>query len=351
MPDDSQLFSADRVLSPFLEAVDAGASEALLGDLMASHADPVIRSVIRRKLAVSLSSSDGAARNQDALDLAGDITARLVAELRNLKRERETRVIADFKAYVAVTTYNGCHDYLRRLHPRRWQLRNKLRYLLTHRPDFAIWQGQDRDWLCGLSRWGRAGAIVDLGGDERQRRLRDFFDSNSVGNSFAGAPHDRQIESLLAWLGAPIRLDHLVELAAELWQVEDVRVTSDADGDRESLPDPAPDPGAKLDDRTYLERLWAEIGSLPQRQRAALLLNLRDSQGRGVVGLLPLVGIATIRQIASALETPAERFAEQWATLPWDDARIGSHLGVERQQVVNLRKAARARLTRRMRGW
>jgi DNA-directed RNA polymerase specialized sigma24 family protein len=115
------------------------------------------------------------------------------------------------------------------------------------------------------------------------------------------------------------------------------------------LPDPRADAAMDFDLRTRLRRLWSEIRQLPPRQCAALILNLRDEQGKGAVVLLPLTGTASMRQIAAVLEMPAARFAQLWNRLPLDDAAIGEMLGATRQQVINLRKAARARLARRMR--
>jgi DNA-directed RNA polymerase specialized sigma24 family protein len=115
------------------------------------------------------------------------------------------------------------------------------------------------------------------------------------------------------------------------------------------LPDPAPDAAAVLERRTYLSHLWEEIRQLPERQAAALILNLRDGQRRNAVALLPLTGVATMREIALAIGMPAERFAAIWNRLPLEDAAIAELLGVTRQQVINLRKSARERLARRMR--
>ena len=115
------------------------------------------------------------------------------------------------------------------------------------------------------------------------------------------------------------------------------------------LRDPAPDAALALERRTYLSSLWEEIRQLPARQAAALILNLRDGQRRGVVALLPLTGVATMREIARAIGMPAERFAAIWNRLPLEDAAIAELLGVSRQQVINLRKSARERLARRMR--
>jgi hypothetical protein len=101
-------------------------------------------------------------------------------------------------------------------------------------------------------------------------------------------------------------------------------------------------------DRGNLQRLWGEILELPARQRAALLLNLRDADGNGMLALFPLTGVATMRDIATALEMPARELAELWSRLPIEDARIAERLGVTRQQVINLRKSARERLSRRV---
>jgi hypothetical protein len=76
-------------------------------------------------------------------------------------------------------------------------------------------------------------------------------------------------------------------------------------------------------------------------------LSLRDQQGRSVLALLPVAGIAGIRQIAEALDIDAERLLEIWEELPLEDSKIGRQLSVTSQQVVNLRKSARERLARR----
>lgn len=123
----------------------------------------------------------------------------------------------------------------------------------------------------------------------------------------------------------------------------------EAEGLFDRLADPAPDAATALERRSHLERLWGEIRQLSPQQAAALILNLRDGEGRGAVALLPLTGVATMRDIARTLEMPAERFAEIWNRLPLEDSAIAESLGVSRQQVINLRKSARERLARRMR--
>ena len=71
--------------------------------------------------------------------------------------------------------------------------------------------------------------------------------------------------------------------------------------------------------------------------------------GSNALALLMILEIATFDQVAVALELAPERLAEIWSGLPLDDNSIAALLGVSRQQVINLRRAARERLARRVR--
>ena len=156
-------------------------------------------------------------------------------------------------------------------------------------------------------------------------------------------------------LNGPVALDDLVSVVAEIWQIKDLPVRSAQMGNEEAVSAIASAPAAefdlRLDQRRHLEQIWLEIGELPPRQRIALLMNLKDAQGRSAVALLPPLRIASIRQIAGMLGIPAERFAAMWNQLPLDDEAIAEQLGVTRQQVINLRKCARERLRRRTRAF
>jgi hypothetical protein len=107
----------------------------------------------------------------------------------------------------------------------------------------------------------------------------------------------------------------------------------------------------QVEKRIFLQRLWEEVQLLPLAQRTALLLNLRDASGAGCLALFPAVGVANLRQLAAVLELPLEEFAALWNQLPLEDAAIAKLLKLTRQQVINLRKTARERLARRLRGF
>lgn len=168
--------------------------------------------------------------------------------------------------------------------------------------------------------------------------------------SRAALPELSQALFLLA--GAPVRLDDILSVIADVQGVHDrgISLSSNLEHDFDVLSRPAEVSTylpLQMERRSYLRRLWAEISQLPRFQRVALLLNLRDAH-EGVIVLLPLAGVASIRQIAGVLEVSAEELSKWWNDLPFEDEAIAALLNVTRQQVINLRKAARARLGRRM---
>jgi DNA-directed RNA polymerase specialized sigma24 family protein len=337
------------LLLPLLRTAREPESEEGLARLIDEHAAPIIRGVIGGKLHAR--AGDHSAR-AEAEDLYGDVVVQLLARLRAFVADPEDHSIGDFRGYVAVTTYNACNLYLRRRYPARWRLKNRLRYALSRPGDFALWEGDNGDWLCGLRRW--RGLQNDA--TDGARRLRRFADDPSAARSAAGAPQSDLTDLLRAvfgHVGGPVKLEELVGVVAELQGVRDTVVAAVYSPDEPELggrsggSEVSTDFAVEVERRSYLRRLWDEIVGLPPMQRAALLLNLRAGD-EGVIALLPLAGVAGVRRIAEAVGVPAEQFAALWNDLPLDDAAIARLLGVTRQQVINLRKAARARLARRM---
>jgi hypothetical protein len=345
---------SDPLLLPLLRAATAADYEDCLRRLLLEHAQPVINRCVKKKLRVSLSAGDGRCENQDALELGSEIQTRLCAALQELRRN-PLRPINNFYSYVAVTAHNACHEFLRRKYPERHSLKNKLRYLMGHHARLTLWEAEGIV-LCGISEWRDANktavAETDLrlliestGGSSR---------SKTSGGNLRALSLPELVTELFNRTCAPVELDVLVSVVSDLlWikerrQLEDVRPEESSDEMLEALPDKSPGQALALESRLYLERLWSEIRALPARQRAALLLNLKDADGRGVIELLPLTGVATMRQIAMALEMSAEELAGLWNELPMDDATIALRLNATRQQVINLRKSARQRLARRM---
>jgi hypothetical protein len=298
----------------------------------------------------------GDSDRSDEADLIQEALAEWLTELRKIGRQPDTSSIRDARGLAATITYRVCYGWLRRRSPHRHAFRNRLQYLLTRQAGFALWTGTadgSQLLVAGFAAWRDrahvpAGTLRDLSGDER------FL--SQVGKFIA----DKQdvklghfVKVIFDSVGGPVAFNDLLNVTLTVLQIRDepfasTESTQEMGGVHLSQTE---DVGLLVETRIFLKRLWEEVCALPRGQRAALLLNLRDADGGGCLGLLPATGVATIRQIAEVLEIADERFAEMWQRLPLDDAAIAGLLDLTRQQVINLRKSARERLTRRLKGF
>lgn len=294
--------------------------------------EPVVVATVRRKMAVSLRADDTSARNQDALEMANDARAAVVAWLRSGGHDADLQTHV---GYVAALTRNVCAEYQRRRSSDWARLKNRVRYLLRHDARLALWPDQQGSLVCGFSRW-HGMDVLELPAD-----ALDTASSTSALTALVPAVFMRT--------GGPVELDALVELLADHLGIPRGTVSVDA-------PDGAgavhvADSSAPIDrvlvGRSQLASLWREVCALPIRQRIALLFNLRDESGGDALGLLAVTGVAHVDEIAPVVGLSAKDLAELLPRLPLPDAEIAERLSVERQQVINLRKAGRARLVRR----
>ena len=344
----------DARLLPYIHATSEADSDRVLNALVSECVAPVITQVIRSKLHVYFDHEGRSSSNPDAEDLYGETLLQLLARLKECKESPDDKSIGNLRSYAAVISYHTCYEYLRLKYPQRNNLKNKLRYMLTRQPGFALWENESGDLLSGFSKW-RETSDTRTSSDRLRQLLDDphaALESNQARGDFQRLKLSDLAGAVFNHTGHPIELDELVDIVARLSGIKDQRMESiSGDDDPDTFAHAAArgaDLSEEVDGRLFLKWLWGEICQLPVRQRMALLLNLRDEQGGGVAGLLPITGIATVRQIAAALEIPDEEFAGLWPRLPLDDASIAGLLGVSRQQVINLRKCARERLGRRM---
>ena len=344
----------DSLLLAYLMATDEAQSEILAGQLISEHARPIIRSVISYRLRPGVHHSGLTHSYEDAEDLSSEVVLEVLTRLRQLKARPNDLPITNFRGYVAAITYRAYSEDLRKRKPQRATLKNKLRYILTHSPRLALWKSDGKQWLCGLAAWREQ----DCNFPPDSVRIRQLLDDPQAVSEGTGQDATRMnpvdlLGTIFNWAGSPIRFDDLISITGNLWGIKDHANEIDSYlAEDDILPDglghSRVDIESEIEQRLYLERIWLEIGDLPPRQRCALLLNLRDVAGEGVIALIPVIGVATFREIAEALEMPVQQLADLWNELPLDDAAIAALLGVKRQQVINLRKSARERLARRM---
>ena len=311
--------SAQQQLAAFLTASSNDEAELRLGALLDGHAAPLVRRIAARRLG----NLPG-----DIEDVCAQVMLQLLVRLRRERSDPTIVTIDALSSYVATAAHHGCDHYVRARHPLRWRLRNRIRHVLDHDTRFAVWKAGEV-WTCGLAAW--------RGQPPGQER--------PVTSALADVPADR-VSDLLARLfpasGAPLELTAVVEAAALAWGVplfhhdEGARLDFIADGVLRV--------DQRLDQRARLDAVWVQLRELPLRQRHAVLLNLRDD----AITLFLTSGVASLSNMADALELPLHEFARLWNDLPLPDAVIAERLGCARQQVINLRMAARKRLANRL---
>ncbi|MET0626159.1 MAG: hypothetical protein ABW250_24710 [Pyrinomonadaceae bacterium] len=341
----------DALLEPLLLASSAERADEVLSSLIDAHADPVIKGVIRYKLHLN---SQRASQRADADDLYQEALLQLLGQLRQFRERPGAHPIADVRGMAAVIAHRACSGWMRRQFPERHALKNRLHYLLTRQRGLALWQGEDGKLLAGFAAWqGRKKAA----GATRLGELSDGEGLPANVQKFRGGGQKGLGDALAAIFnhaGGPVEFDELVRALAALLGIRDQPLESlpeneDAAGFTTAAGES--DPAWHIEKRMFLQRLWEELQQLPRNQRAALLLNLKDAGGRGCITLFPATGVATLRQLAGALEMGADDFARLWSELPLEDARIAELLGLTRQQVINARKSGRERLARRLKGF
>lgn len=341
----------DNLLLSWLQALRTEgevSAESELSRLIETQIAPVVRGVIRFKLRL------GSARQEEESDLAQEALAQWLAELRKLRERPDERTIGDVRGLAATITYRVCAGWLRARAPRRHTLRYRLQYVLTRQAGLALWTGagpREKAMVAGFAAWQGRPPVSS----ESLRRLpEDDAFLARAGRMLPNPKLNELVAALLEAAGGPVYFEELVHAAAALLQIrDDPPASTEAaleSGEGQQFAS-GEDLAWQTEKRFFLKRLWEEVGELPLPQRRALLLNLREEDGGGCLALFQATGVATIRQMAEVLDMSAERFAELWPELPLDDASIAERLALTRQQVINLRKSARERLARRLRGF
>lgn len=318
---------SDPILAELILAGE-DAREEVLGLLM-ERATAICSRVLQR-----LFGRDWLLRDEDAAEVHSLLALRLIRRLHALPQD-EHQAIRHFDDYVAILTNNAAYDVLRLRFPERARLKSRVRYLLSTEIRFALWS-VDGYTVCGWKRW------------EGQRPMAgDVARVEEIVGQLALDP-DRLHDALLAIFRetrSPIRLGALVHALAIRLELTDHPIEP---RELEEVAGGALLQDAALEQRQHVERLWKEIQLLPPRQRSALFFNLRDENGNNALQLFLLMGLTTMESLASLVGLSLDQFTALWDELPVGDKRISDLLGITRQQVINLRKSARERLSRRM---
>ena len=295
---------ADKLLAQYVESPDEGVLERIIEEFARPIITRIVRSALRGPLA-----------RQEGDDAISDTLLGLLKRLYDLRADPASNAIADLRGYVATAAYHACYERLRQIAPGRYRLRNRVQYLVGHDPEFVLKTTAGRT-RCTYR--GAAGPMQPL--------------KKAVVDAIRDAGGSIDVEDLVETVAREKGMDDTFEVPLETIDVHAVTTT----------------PETIVEYRLTLRKLWDELRLLAPKQRAALLLNLRDSDGRDVITLFPLTGIASVERIAEVLEMRVEELERIWNDLPLDDQSIGKLLGATRPQVIKLRRLARERLRRRL---
>jgi hypothetical protein len=326
----------DPTLLPVLDAASEEERESALASLLELQMLPLARAIVGRKLRTYSSRPEASDRE----DVVSEAMLTLIERLRALTAG-EAAPIENLPGYAATIVHSACAHYVRRQYPERARLKARLRYVLSTAAALSIWSIADDDLACGRSNWRGQPADTDAAERIREAAARQAH----AWTELRPAALARALTAVFSAAGGPVLFDTLVAAIAAASNLQEPRPASDLD--RVSVGGVAQD--LAVDQRRLLERVWQEVRELPLGQRTALLLNLRGTSGNGVLWLLPVAGVASIRQIARVLEIDDDELARLWSEIPLDDESIARRLGCTRQQVINLRMAGRKRLSNRLR--
>jgi DNA-directed RNA polymerase specialized sigma24 family protein len=310
--------------------------DGTLNTLLTDCAQPILNRVVRSRLGSLYTQADAA-------ELSSEAMLELLARLRALREEGAAAANLPFHALAAGVAANTVHRFFARRFPERNRLRKRLRYVIETDGFFRLWAGTDGAAICGLARARGDEPLADAAGIQRcLDRLRQ--------RPLAVHPLPHLVLEILRTLASPIDLTRLTTLVADRVGIKEPTWISAPSGGEEEVAgapaDPAPSAEKRLEVRQRLERLWTEVLLLSARHRSALLLSSRVPSG-AALWLMVDLGVASFREVAGALEMCPEELAELWNRLPLEDREIAARLGLDRQQVINLRSTARERLVRR----
>lgn len=319
---------------------------------MAEEATPqIVRSIARRANVVpGPHGRFSPAGSLDALD-AEDATSLARQRIwRRLVDPAHPGVIADFRSYCARIALHAWSDMLHLRYPARRGIIHRMRYLVegksAQREGFALWFVDGQEVAGRRADRDRAEPGDDAAVRAISEHAAEFLQQHLPGVDVVRLDAARLLERILAALGAPVFWADLVEILGALWEANggrSERSVESAELERaETTASAAPSPADQLDWREHLRWLWQALLRLKLPQRTAFLLHAN------VTHEFEYRAIASLRGIAEALAITPLELAELWSDIPLDDLTIAARLGLQRQQVINLRKAARVALGQKL---
>ena len=339
---------------PYLAARDEQQRQQHLDELVTIRAAPLIRQVLRRRLAFYVSAQGVNGNNQDAEDLYQESMTRVVQVLHQLHSPSGIE-IDNFDLYVSRIASNTCTDFLRAKSPARTRLKDGLRHLLKRHKDLVSWE-HNGEILCGFAPWRNTGKspFSDQPWPDVETKLKSFQSLHFSDEDVRFAPVSQIAAELFYWIGGPVEIDVLVRMIAYLLDIQDEQI--------ESLNDPSPakwdayfissprSGESHVEANELLMRLWQAIIHLPAEQRDAFALSFEDEAGEDLFTMLRAAEIVNWDEIARRMGRSVREVVRLRAQMPMNGASVAEELKASRENVYKWRFRAVRRLKAELQG-
>jgi len=150
--------------------------------------------------------------------LVQDIYQELVKSLHS-----DSADIKNLRSYAAVVTYHACAQLIRSRYPEYTRLKNRIRYFLTHTPEFGVWPAADGEVLCGYAGWRTSPLakteIVQALRLEPRRMEGSALPSKPL-DGMGAADWKKLADGVFEFVQGPIELDDIVAIAGSLFGVK-----------------------------------------------------------------------------------------------------------------------------------
>lgn len=336
----------DQLLLPYVESTNESDRQQRLDELLLRNAAPIIRLTLRRRLGFYVDQRGSNPHNQDAEDLYQEIMAKVVQSLRDSSTATS---IENFHQYVARIASNACNDVLRAKSPIRARLKNNLRYVLSHHPDFAIWKTEG-ETLTGFRVWRDSSKSLS---SERQlanvqETATNFRSERFPSENVKQVPLTRIVAELFLWTDGPVELDVFVNFVAAVFDIKDQPHESVDDERNAYLEARAAasrlSSSSRLEEQALLHDLWQALKELSVEQRDVFCFGFEDESGRDFFTVVLEAEVVSFGELVNELGRSAETIMGLWSQMPMDDEAIAIELKTKRAQVQKWRFRALQRL-------
>lgn len=335
MPNEIFIAENDALLKPFLSAEAEAESEDCLNRLFEETIIPQIQKVLASYLTLTFDEKE---------EIQSDAQTRILKVLRKLRSGNiSANPINNLSAYTSTVTFNCRKDFILSKQPEWRRNDNRLRRMRDGGELNFFTDGEGVQFVCLESHTETAS---EMEFDEIVSQVCRKYPNHLFLKTQILAP------SILKTANGALPKNILLKAILEITDAVNIEEIE--------LPEEMFEYARKDDfiakrQKNYLRRIWDEIKTFPPNQRKVLILSLKESRRTEVVTLLLKKRIATIKEIAEALEVNLEEFSEIFAKLPMTSQEIAEFLDIKdsektskEQKVDNLRRIARDLLRRRL---